>query len=369
MRHRRVLINLLNFKDKQIAGAGYFVKNLLGLWFVREDKELDITIYHASSISAADVFDIPPKPGIQLKKVQVHNFLTRIVYEQLILPFHLKNFDWYFSPTPAIPFLLRVFWPRVKSIITVHDMIPFHVSNKYGWLRSAYVKCLSKYGPSIAHRVITVSQNSKNDIVNISKVPEAKIHVIYNFLNIEFAKDNNEDAQFFLTVATLEPGKNFENTLAGFKRFIEKYKKDDFKFYWAGKVGWGYTMCELERQITALKLQDHFYLTGYLDETKKGQMLKQCTAIVYLSHYEGFGIPVLEGMYHNKPALVARSSSLPEVIGSAGILCDHKNIEAIADGLYALSVERTKYQSKISSQLKKFEKTVQIDKFLKILDT
>jgi glycosyltransferase involved in cell wall biosynthesis len=108
---------------------------------------------------------------------------------------------------------------------------------------------------------------------------------------------------------------------------------------------------------------------GYIDDEKKNELLKRCTALVYLSHYEGFGLPVLEGLYYNKPAVVSNTSSLPEVIGKAGILCDKGDVEDIAAALTKITINLQDYLNEIPNQLKKFDENLQIQKFLKILDS
>jgi glycosyltransferase involved in cell wall biosynthesis len=246
-------------------------------------------------------------------------------------------------------------------------MIPFFVRDKYGFLRTQYVKFISKWTGVFADDVIVVSQNTLNDVLSLTKIPVAKLHIVYNFLTTEFQPRNFNDKCFFLCISTIEPGKNLEKTLMGYKRFLEKYKLDKYRFYWIGKIGWGYSGDDLNEKIVTLGLQNHFHLMGYVDETKKQDMLRDCTATVYLSHYEGFGIPVLEGLLHNKPALVSRSSSLPEVIGEAGILCDHQDIERIADAMHELISNLENYRIKIPEQVEKFDKFVQVKKFLEII--
>ena len=368
MKNRRIILNLLNFTDSQIAGVGFFVKNLIPSWMDKSGEESQFTIYHSDKINPTAVFAIPAKPNITFQKVAVRHFVARIIYEQVILPFNLKDCDCYFSPTPVLPFLLKFVRPSVKSVITIHDMIPFYYPGKYSRLRTLYVKLLSKYGPKVADTVITVSQNSKEDICRIAAVRPEKVHVVYNFLSTPFQSTNRSDKQFFLTVATIEPGKNLENSLAGFKRFLKKYHLSHFKFYWLGKIGWGYTKEELDLKIAATGLQDQFILMGYVEENEKNRFLSECTALVYLSYYEGFGIPVLEGMLHNKPALVSDSSSLPEVVGQAGILCKNTDIEAIADAMFEIVTKSETFRKKIPDNLQRFERSSQLNTFMRAIN-
>jgi glycosyltransferase involved in cell wall biosynthesis len=364
---RRIIVNVLNIVDTQLAGAAMFTKNILNIW-LKDESFSEVTILYSSTINAMEVLQLPEKPNVHLKSVHSKNFFSRILYEQIILPFVIRSFDVYFSPTQIIPFLAQILSPRTKLVITIHDMIPFFVKNKYNFLRTQYVKFISKWAGVFADDVIVVSQNTLNDVVALTKIPPSKLHIVYNFLITEFQANNFNDKYFLLCISTIEPGKNLEKTLMGYKRFLEKYKLDKYHFYWIGKIGWGYSSGELNEKIITLELQNHFYFMGYVDEIKKQEMLRDCTATVYLSHYEGFGIPVLEGLLQNKPALVSSSSSLPEVIGEAGVLCNNQDIERIADAMYELITNLETYRLRIPKQVKKFDKDLQVQKFLKVID-
>ena len=365
---KKVAINLLNFSDDKIAGAAVFAKNLLNAWFKKQIAFPDIVIYHADCVDIKRVFALPDLDQVSYKKVKVNNFWLRILYEQIILPFVLRDFDVYFSPTPVMPFLSRLVNRRLKNIVTIHDMIPFFVPKKYGKLRSLYVRLISKYSSKYADQIITVSENSRTDISLIAKINPDKVIIIYNFMPSSANKEKISYDQFFLSISTIEPGKNIENTLLGFKVFLENEAYQNYKFYWIGKIGWGYSETDLNRMIEASGLQKNFFLMGYVDDAEKDELLRHCTAMVYLSHYEGFGLPVLEGLYHNKPAVVSNTSSLPEVIGKAGILCDKSDAGNIGDALTTICENLQDYVNEIPDQLKKFDEDAQVQKFLKVIE-
>jgi glycosyltransferase involved in cell wall biosynthesis len=364
---RRIIINVLNIVDEELTGAAIFTRNLLGAWLAIE-VNFEVTILHSSAIDAQRVLALPDKPNVNTKSAPPNNFISRIFYEQLVLPFVVRDYDVYFSPTQIFPFLAGIFSRRTRMIVTIHDMIPFFVKNKFGVARTQYVKLISKWGAVLSDRVIVVSQNTLNDVVAITKIAPTKLRIVYNFLTTDFHSENAADGRFFICISTIEPGKNIENTIAGFARFVEKYHIAGYSFYWLGKVGWGYTQEELQAKIRAAGIQDSFRLLGFVGDNEKHTLLSNCTAMVYLSHYEGFGIPVLEGLYHNKPALVARSSSLPEVIGNAGILCDNLNVVEIADGMYKLMSHIDQYRQRIPEQVKKFDKVDQVRTFMEVIN-
>jgi glycosyltransferase involved in cell wall biosynthesis len=368
VKRKKLAINFLNFSDHQIAGAAIFGRNLTRGWLATDTSGYDIYIFHAANIDIKELFGLPTLSNIRYVGVSLTSFWARIFYEQVVFPFKLMGFDIYFAPTPVMPLISAYVNRGLQHIVTIHDMIPFFVKDKYGKGRSHYVKFISVYGAKLANEVITVSENSKKDITDLAGIDPGKITVIYNFMP-ELTKTGNISYQpFFISISTIEPGKNIENTLKGFKLFLERTKKPGFKFYWVGKIGWGYSAANLSSMIKALGLEESFVLLGYVNDDQKTELLSQCCAMIYLSHYEGFGLPVLEALYYNKPAVVSNTSSLPEVIGQAGILCDKENAADIADAMVRITEQLDTYIGEIPSQLKKFGEGAQVEKFIKILE-
>lgn len=248
-------------------------------------------------------------------------------------------------------------------------MIPFFIPKKYGLIRTQYIKFLSKYGSKVADKIVTVSENSKRDICEIAKIKSHKVKIVYNFNVTTIDNTTINYNHVFLSISTIEPGKNIENTLKGFRLFLERNPTTDYKFYWIGKVGWGYTIERLDEMIKTLSLSDKFFLLGYVDDKTKSELLGNCMALVYLSHYEGFGLGVLEGLSFGKPAVVSNTSALPEVIGNAGVLCDKEDAEDIARALLEITVNLDYYVSQIPRQLEKFNANAQLQKFIEIIET
>ncbi len=366
MKRTTVYINLLNFRSSELAGAGVFAKKLLQRWLEHEHTAahaVDFIILHYAKVSLHDTFGILHQWYKRAIPRNISGLVTRIAYEQTILPFHLKNVDLYFSPTPVLPLLARVV-SRAKLVITIHDMIPFFLPKKYPFLRRTYVKWMSVSGAKLAHRVITVSNNSRTDICRIANISPAKVAVVYNFFQHTHPHVNgHQPEQCFLCIATVEPGKNVENTLLGFAQFLRNHNSS-YKLYWAGGFGWGgYSRSEVERLVLQCGLKEQVFFLGYVSESEKIDLLKRCEATVYLSLYEGFGLPLLESMTFYKPALTSNLSSLPEVVGLAGVLCNPNDPADISAGMAELVRNIEKYRRQIPSQLEKFTEKAQMKRF------
>lgn len=363
---KRILIDLLNLATPDVAGVGVFARNLFEGWLGEDNVPYVIVFYSSYVVDAEKVFRFKSSENIIVKKIGIKHVLSRFIYQQVFLPFTLRKYDLYYNPTLGIPFLARIIARKTKLVVTIHDMIPFFYPKKYSPIRSVLVKVMSKQAARVAHKLITVSENSKKDIVEIASVPHAKVVVVYNYISTPYELDINVDEHFFLCISTLEPGKNVENTIRGFGNFLRRTGAL-YKFYWVGRIGWVYSHEYLTQLIRNENLVDSFILMGYLNEEKKRNLLRACTAVVYLSHYEGFGLPVLEGMTFNKVAIASNNSSLPEVVGEAGVLCNPLDLDSIADAMAYTIANRGILMKMIPAQLAKFSPSKQVSVFKQTL--
>ena len=369
----KLYINLINFNSYKLAGVGYFFKRIISnINFEDKDwnKYDEIILLSNKKIDCFELFSIENNKRIKVVNLPlVHNFIFRILFEQLVLPFYLiKNENVFYSPTPSIPILGKLLNKKNVLIPTIHDMIPFMVENKYSLLRSIYIKVLSKKAAQISDKIITVSEFSKCDIAKIANVEKSKIEVIYNFIpEINFTSNNKSDP-YFVTICTIEPGKNIENMIIGFDKFLKRNNEySHYKYIIIGQFGWNYN--SIIKLIQNLKLEQKIKLTGYLDDIDKNTILKNCTGMIYLSKYEGFGIPPLEAMYYGKVSIVSDSSSLPEVVGNAGIIQNSDDTELLVNNLIRLINNADNFTDNISIQLEKFKPQLQILKFTNLITT
>ena len=367
----KLYINLINFNSFKLTGVGYFFKRIISNIDFEEEKwkQFDeIILLSNRKIDCLNLFSIKSNSKIRVVNLPfVHNFILRILFEQLVLPFYLlKNENVFFSPTPSIPILGKLLNKKNVLITTIHDMIPFVVKNKYSLFRSIYIKVLSIKAAQISDKIITVSEFSKLDIVKIADVANSKIEVIYNFIPELSYTSNNKSEPYFVTICTIEPGKNIENMIIGFDKFLKSNEEySHYKYIIIGQFGWNYN--SIIALIHKLKLSEKVKLTGYLDDIQKNIILQNCTGMIYLSKYEGFGIPPLEAMYYGKVSIVSNTSSLPEVVGKAGIIQDPNDTELLSNNLVKLVNKTGDFTDNIFTQLDKFNPQFQILKFSNLI--
>lgn len=229
-------------------------------------------------------------------------------------------------------------------------------------------------------KIITISEATKQDMIQHLRVDPSKIEVIYcgvDFKHFNEARNNSQSVrekyqlpdQYILYIGTLEPRKNIETLIEAFKRFkIEGDKSNaGIKLVLAGKKGWLYE--GIFKKIQELGLEDDVVDLGYIDEIDKPALYQMAQCFVFPSIYEGFGIPVIEAMAAGTPVITTNVSSLPEVAGEAGLLVDPKDTIAIAESMYQLTTNEAKKQELIQkgyTQAQKFSWETSAEKLYRV---
>ena len=120
-----------------------------------------------------------------------------------------------------------------------------------------------------------------------------------------------------LSLNTLEPRKNVEHSVRCFVRAVEEARLDGLTFALAGPVGWDYG--QILETVADPRVRQRVQLIGYVDDGDLAALYSGALAFLFMSHYEGFGLPPLEAMQCGTPVITSNTSSLPEVVGDAGI--------------------------------------------------
>lgn len=367
-----IAINLISFSNTKSVGTFVFIKRLLSELFKQDLSGFCFVIYIQKEVSVDD-FGIPSIQTVKVVKVpHFKKSFLRIIFEQTLFYFYQCKCDVFFTPSLSLP----LFAKGIK-ILTIHDMIPFWDKKKYSWLIRKYVVFMTYCAAKCAGKIVTVSESSKLDIIRFLKIDDPKIHVIYNFVSdndlviqkqnitqqfieLSQSKQLKLNVPFFLTVSTLQPAKNIDGLIDAFHLF--HLENPSFYLYIVGSKGWNYR--NLFTQVEKYNLEDRVIFTGYLDDSELSILYSKCIGVVYVSFYEGFGIPPLEGFYHNKSCVASNTSSIPEVIGKAGVLVDPYDKNAICNGMKDFLKNVANKKRHIPEQLQKFSPENQIRKLL-----
>ncbi len=190
--------------------------------------------------------------------------------------------------------------------------------------------------------IIAISDYSRTHFLEIfPHYPADRIRTVYPASRLNPARDVPhprrlsflQPDQFWLSVGVLEPRKNHKGLLAAYASLKEKLGKV-FPLVLAGGKGW--LMDDFKKELESLNLQGDVILLGYVPDELLQWLYRNCFAFLYPSHFEGFGLPVIEAMSFGAAVIASNATSVPEIVGHAGILIDPMSQEDLAQAMQKL---------------------------------
>lgn len=296
----------------------------------------------------------------------------------------LPNFDVAFSP-------IYIFTNKIKAkrkYILLHDMIPVLFTDYYKTARSN-----SHYWFDILVNYIEAKPNckyfansvaTKSDFIRLLNMNPDDITVtllaagdnFYHVTDVQKIADVRAkynipaDKKYVFSLCTLEPRKNLIRAVKTFIEFIKKNKIDDMVFVLGG-AHWDEFIGKLESEIDDMgKYKDKIIRAGYIDDADLAALYSGAEWFVYTSQYEGFGLPPLEAMQCGCPVITSNNSSLPEVVGDAGIMIDWDSDEQHVAAYEKYYFDK-KYRDKMSKagleRAKEFSWDKTVDLIIKVI--
>lgn len=266
-----------------------------------------------------------------------HPFLWYWWFEQS-LPTALKKYqpDVFFSPDNYLSLKTKV-----KTLLVTHDLAHVYYPDEIPYFtRKFYDYYVPKYINRADH-IIAVSDFTKQDILKNYGIPAEKVEVIYNACTENFKPADREtqesirtkyaDGQeYFFYIGSINPRKNIERLIQAFDLFKTK-TKSSMKLLLGGRLAWqsGPVKETFERAHHKSDIQ----LLGYLEEEELPKVIASATALVYVSLFEGFGLPILEAMHCETAVITSDVTSMPEVAGEAALMIDPRSVEEIAEAM------------------------------------
>lgn len=231
--------------------------------------------------------------------------------------------DTFYSPSFMPPA-----FSKVPFVFTVHDLMHLFY---YSSLHKIYYEQIIGRLAKNAKKIITVSHFSKQQLVELLRIPEELIQVIYNGVDDHFLQNEEEyesDRPYFLYVGNRRKNKNLPAMLTA---FAQAKIPAEFVFFLSGE-----TDPELESLINSLGIHKRVRFLGFIEEKDLPKIYKGAHATLFVSLMEGFGLPVVESMASGTPVLTSDTSSLPEISGGAALCVDPSDISAIQTGIEKL---------------------------------
>jgi glycosyltransferase involved in cell wall biosynthesis len=344
------------------SGLGTYTLNIINELCKIIDKEDELIIYTSCPNYFKEQFNIKIK-SISAKtqpKYGKNAAIKRFLWTQLCLIRDIKreNIDILYSPTQH-----GVLFPY-NQIVTIHDLLPIHFNYKNSLqriLQSSYYKYIL---PKVLNksRIITVSDNTMNDIINYYNINKERVIRIYNGYNSEqfyVRKEANKYIykkygiiNYILGVGASYPYKNYDNALKAFSLLKNEIINDMMFVIVGGRTDY---QNQLKMLSHNLGISQNILFIDYVPQAELPYLYSAAKSFLYPSLYEGFGLPVLEAMACGCPVITSKTSSLPEVGGNAVYYVDPYNIEDIANGILKLLKNEELRNKLIISGLKRVE--------------
>lgn len=259
---------------------------------------------------------------------------------------------------------------RPVCMLTIYDIIPFlHPEYFADGFVDEFRPIVESFSPRNDF-IFTISECTKKDICAHFKMDPARVFVTplaaspdlyYPVLDEKLITSVRKkflipDGRYFLTLATVEKRKNLQMSIACFREILQEPGCEDLSFVLVGTRGW-----KVKEVIEAIDsdsvLQGRVIFTGFVTDQYLSALYSGAVAFLYPSLYEGFGLPPLEAMQCGLPVIVSNTSSLPEVVGDAGVLIDPLDKDRICDAMLRVVQDndfRMEYVAKGLERAKKF---------------
>jgi glycosyltransferase involved in cell wall biosynthesis len=252
---------------------------------------------------------------------------------------------------------------RIKKLITIHDLIPIKFPQFFENKTDNVVhKIIQSIQPD--NFAICVSEATKVDLLEISGLDESQVFVaplaasnelfypvcdqdIINQTLQKFAIPINQP--YFLSISTLEPRKNIDAIIKCFADLILQEKNEDLNLVLVGIKGWDFEKIYEAISITP-QIKNRIIFTGYVPDEDLAALYSGALSFVYMSFCEGFGLPPLEAMQCGTPVICSNTTSLPEVLGDAGILVSPTNFQDISKAMLSVYQNDDDYRKQLKQK-------------------
>ncbi|MCZ2355144.1 MAG: glycosyltransferase family 4 protein [Bacteroidia bacterium] len=273
------------------------------------------------------------------------------IWFEWALPYYLKklNIDLFFSPEGYL-----CLNSQVSQIHVVHDLAFEHYPQDISYLEGLFYRFFYPKYLQKAQKTVAISEFTRQDILNYYSADPQKIIPIWNGVSENFHPiDEAEQLKtrqkytagypYFLYVGSIHPRKNLSNLIRAFNIF-KKNTLTPHKLVIVGRKAWDYQKVLMDSNECSYR--DDILFTGYIADEDLVKLYASCEAVCYVSYFEGFGLPAVEGFRSGVPVIASNTTSLPEVCGDAAILVDPHSPQDIANGMAQL-IQNPEYRKNL----------------------
>jgi len=353
---------------RQGAGIGRYTRELVRA-LAKLDQANDYVLFAAAG--GQRLVDTGWPPSFQMHSVPLSDRTLAILWHRLHLPLWVElatgPVDIFHSPDFVLPPVRRA-----RTMLTVHDLSFI----RYPQCADANLRAyLNKVVPRSVHRadlVLADSQNTKDDLAELLGVASDKIEVVYPGVEERFRpiedkatleevrKRYNLPPRFILGLGTLQPRKNFARLIEAFADLRsfdiaqDRFAICNLRLVIVGGKGWLYE--DIFAAVERLGLGEKVVFPGFIADEDLPALYNLADLFVFPSLYEGFGLPPLEAMACGTPVITSDTSSLPEVVGEAGLMVEATDVAALAEAMKRVLGDNALREGMITKGLEQAEK-------------
>jgi len=350
----KIAVNTRLLLKDRLEGIGQFTAEIFKR-LVNDHPEVEWTF----------VFDRPFDPEFQFSP----QLKTKILFPptrhpllwhwwfQWSLPRFLKaeKVDLFISPDGMIPL-----WGKTKCLPVIHDLNYEHQPKNLDIVAGGYMRYFYPKFAERAIRVATVSHYCKEDLVQTYQLKPQKVDVVPNGYG-DYFKALKPEAQkavqakysdghpFFLFLGALNPRKNLEGLIEAFAHYRDEGGQNELLIV-GEKMRW---TPEIEKAFQNNPHQKSIRFTGRLSDDDLARVLASAQALCLVSHFEGFGIPILEAMACDTPVICANNTAMPEVAGEAALLVNSRDSNSIKVALQQMESEEIRSELTHKGQIQR----------------
>jgi len=313
----------------QGAGIGRYTRELVKA-VVIESKDAQFTLFSAKQPHNSQVENpfLSSTSNVVFKEIPINERWLHRIWYRFKIPLSVQNFtgrlDLFHSPDFVLPPINK----KTPTLLTVHDLSFIHFPETFTPELVNYLNHIVPWSIDRATHILADSQATKDDLATQWNVPRDKVSVLYSGVGGMFKpvtdprlikkvriKYDLGEKPYLISVGTVQPRKNYRMLIRAFRSVAENIPND---LIIVGGKGWMHDQIVDEVEIQGLSGRVHFL--GFVDDADLPALYSAATLFLSPSLYEGFGLPILEAMACGVPVIASDASSLPEVVGEAGVL-------------------------------------------------
>jgi len=331
----KIGVNTRLLQFGKLEGIGRFMNETLSR-LTHQMKDCEFVFYFDRPYHTSFIYHSNIKPRIAPPPAR-HPFLYW-TWLDLSLPYFFKKdkIDLFYSPDGFLSLNTNI-----PQVAVFHDLAFEHFPDGiHYWGRWYYKKYMPKFANKAAH-LLTVSEFTKQDIINNYGIDSNKISVTCNGVSDIFKPISSNEKQkiknqyshgkpYILYVGSIHPRKNLGRLLQAFDSFKTE-TLHEAQLLICGRKAWDFE--EVFSFYNSMKFKSEVHFTGSIDDEELSKIYASASVLCYVSLFEGFGIPILEAFASEVPVITSNISAMPEVAGDAAILVNPYDTNEIKNAL------------------------------------